>query len=142
MTLTISYKNGEFSCSFTPDDDASVRITGGGAVPVGMKAVELGDEETHHDHQDPTENMEMTVEMIMRDQEGAPAVASIEESAAREETATGVERSSLDLEKLSLYAKDDLGEIDPDDSLLVGGQGNRQSAVYLGNYRRMRDRAR
>ena len=61
MTLTISYKNGEFTCTFTPDGDASIQVNGAGAVTANSHDTGLGYQEMNPDNEDPAAVVEMTI---------------------------------------------------------------------------------
>ena len=61
MTLTIRYKNGEFTCTFTPDGDASVQITSAGAVMADMGDARPADQGVNPGDENPAGDVEMTV---------------------------------------------------------------------------------
>lgn len=44
MNLTINYKNGEFTCIFTPDEDSSLPVTVTNAIRVDIDDAVLGDQ--------------------------------------------------------------------------------------------------
>ena len=49
MSLTINYKNGEFTCTFTPEGDSAITINGAHALTANLENV--GDQE-EWDHED------------------------------------------------------------------------------------------
>ena len=45
MNITINYKNGEFTCIFTPDEDSSLPVTVTNAIKLDIDDTVLGDQE-------------------------------------------------------------------------------------------------
>ena len=59
MTLTISYRNGEFTCTFTPDGDSSIMIDGADALTTNLENEVIGDQENWN-HEATAEDEETT----------------------------------------------------------------------------------
>lgn len=60
MTLTINYKNGEFTCTFTPDGDSSLPVIIARAVTADIDDAVAGDRESNSDQEATAEDVEMT----------------------------------------------------------------------------------